>query len=242
MTESSKIRYYTKEEDMYLHETSGKYSTAAQAAHLGRTPQSIRSRMFRLGIQAKNQGYEITLTDLAKTLKVNKSRLIYWMKAYNLPTSKRGKFRKVNPDKFWEWATEHQHLYGWHQLSKNALPIEPDWVEPLRLIDQKNKKVGLIRPWNEWEDSVLEEGIQEGFTKEHIALKLNRTPNSVSKRRTYLMIKQPFAPSINRRLSNSDKQLVHELIKEGVPFEEISRRTGVKNYTISYQAKKLRES
>lgn len=173
----SKGRKWTQEETNYLVEKCDRVNLKTIAKKLGRSYASVLLKMQRLGLTASGETDRISLTEFSEASGISYHRLLYWINTKEFPARKIGKYYKVNPVKFWEWAFLNKHLINWKSFNKNAILPQPQWLN-----DQKG--ISAYKYWTEEEDKTLKKLILYGYTYEELTNKLGRTHGSI-KRRIY---------------------------------------------------------
>ncbi|WP_100332356.1 Myb-like DNA-binding domain-containing protein [Bacillus xiapuensis] len=181
---------WNTEEVEYLKENVGFHNLAKMADKLGRSFESVRIKMHRIGLSnTKSQTGLITAGELAKILQVDRNTVKWWMKKYGLPckkkvTRKSKQFYFIDPRTFWEWASGHKEKVVFSRIPPHALPPEPDWVTQERRKETFHQlcKQRPYKPWTTKEDQKLIELRQKGLTYAEIGEQMNRTANSVIRR------------------------------------------------------------
>lgn len=197
--ENRTARRWSKEEDEYLKEYFGVYSTPTIAKHLDRTVNAVVSRaytIFKTRNKASIQGY-YTATELNEALGVNASACGNWIHKRNLPAIKYGKERikstkqsqtyrtayfAIDLSEFWNWLKENKKTayIKTENVNLDALSYIPDWF----MEDYKNKKIyGRKKFWSEEETkALLDMSYKENKSIREIAKILDRTMISVRKK------------------------------------------------------------
>lgn len=233
-------KQWTQEEYDLLAEEWGMFSIETIAAHLGRSPASIKIKasklnlgahvrssplislnvlLTELGLSKNGSGYSWNLKKLEEAgLKIHKHRV------------QNQSFRMVDIAEFWEFAEKNRHLFDFSKLEENVLGAEPKWVKTKRREDFQRRCA--VKPshtkWTEAEEKELLRLLRmHRYTYPEIAERLHRSEGSITRRMQDLGLKE--------RPVNADKQspwtaeqlrTITEMIKSGSNYENMSRAIG----------------
>lgn len=183
---------WTVEDERYLEENIGTVTFNTIAKSLGKTTGAVITKAEKLGISnTKVACGLITINELSNILCVEWKVLKGWIDQYDLP-AKRRNFREykrnkrcfyyIDIEEFWKWASLNKDLINWFPLERQALPLEPEWVEERRKSDYY-KWITRRRYWTPEEDSKLwSMYYDQGITQKEIANTLLRTERAIEKR------------------------------------------------------------
>ncbi|MDQ0214919.1 DNA-binding transcriptional MerR regulator [Oikeobacillus pervagus] len=183
-------KQWNLDEIEYLEENIGFYKVSTIAEKMGRTYESVRIKMNRLGIaNTKQQTGLVTIGELANILKVERNTVKWWTQKHGLPyrkkiTKKSKIFYFIDPTKFWTWAEKNKSKIQFLNIEPQSLPPEPDWVAEERR-NEREKKVRKKRVYQQWttkEDQTLLELRNEGLTYAEIGEIMDRSVNSIVRR------------------------------------------------------------
>jgi transposase-like protein len=180
-------KQWTDEEVEFLKENVGKYKLPTLASMLGRTEDSVLSKMKRLGISnTKEQVGLCTIGELARLLGVDRKIVQGWVERHGLrvirkvPRSKKH-FYFVDTKDFWNWAKENKEKIDFRKIEPNSIPPEPDWVEQERKKNSICKK-RVYKKWTTKEDRQLQQLVMNGLSYKEIGKILGRSSISVERR------------------------------------------------------------
>lgn len=179
---------WTIEEIEYLKENIGfrKISTIAQA--LGRSYESVRVKMNRLGLSnTKSQIGLVTIGEISKILKVERNTVKGWVERYNLPCTKKVTrdskiFYFIDSSDFWKWAEIHKEKVQFSNIDSQVLLPEPDWVAKERQRDKQTVKKKGYKYWTTKEDQRLLDLRKQGLTYFEVGQRMNRSSISIERR------------------------------------------------------------
>lgn len=181
-------RAWNAEEIDYLKDHIGFYKMTTIAETMGRSLESIRVKMNRLGLSnTKLQTGLLTIGELAKLLKVDRNTIKWWIQKYDLPYKKKvtresKSFYLIDSSDFWKWAKLHKNKVQFSNIDSRALLPEPEWVEEERRKDQQVVKKKVYKFWTTKEDQRLLQFRKEGLTYVEIGKRMDRSSISVERR------------------------------------------------------------
>ncbi|PLR76909.1 hypothetical protein CU633_13470 [Bacillus sp. V3-13] len=147
---------WTTEEVDYLKVSVGNKKVPVIANQLRRTEKAVIAKMKRLGIsQTKSHTGMLTMNELAKHLHVDPNTVKNWIDNHHLKSSVKitrttRKFTFINPEDFWEWASEHKSKINFQKIDAHAILPEPKWVENER---KKKREFCLLQKVDNQRDS-----------------------------------------------------------------------------------------
>lgn len=182
-------RLWTPEEVQILYDFAGTMSYEAIAKKVKRTAWAVERKYEKLGYanQKENLG-ALSKNMLAEILKVDHKVIARWHENYGLPiqhrdikSAKNKKYKTwfIFAEEFWAWAEQHKDLVNFARIEPKTLLPEPAWVD-----EERKKHVAKHKSqWTSEEDEILlHMYYKQGIPQKQIALRLNRTVNSIESR------------------------------------------------------------
>ncbi|WP_017756815.1 helix-turn-helix domain-containing protein [Calidifontibacillus oryziterrae] len=173
----------------YLKEYIGSQKITMIAESMGRSYESVRVKMNRLGMSnTKAQTGLLTIGELAKLLKVERNTVKGWVERHGLScvkkiTRRSKAFYLINPKDFWKWAEKHKDKVQFSNIEPRVIIPEPAWVEDERQKDQFVCKKRVYKYWTTMEDRLLLElRNNKNLSFAEIGQKMNRSSVSVARR------------------------------------------------------------
>lgn len=179
---------WNNEEIEYLKEHIGFRKISIIAQNMGRSYESVRIKMNRLGMSnTKSQTGLVTMGELAKLLKVERNTIKGWVERHGLSCMKKitrnsKRFYLIHPSDFWKWAETHKEKVQFSNIDSQVLLPEPEWVDEERRKDRQIVKKKVYKNWTTKEDQRLLELRKKGLTYAEVGLRMNRSSISVERR------------------------------------------------------------
>ena len=179
---------WNTEEIEYLKEHIGAHKLAIIASNMGRSYESVRIKMNRLGMSnTKSQTGLVTMGELAKLLKVERNTVKGWVERHGLPCMKKvtrnsKRFYFIHPSDFWKWAEIHKEKVQFSNIDSQVLLPEPAWVDMERRKDKQIVKKKGYQYWTMKQDHRLLELRKKGLTYSEIGERMNRSSISIERR------------------------------------------------------------
>lgn len=86
---------------------------------------------------------------------------------------------KIDLDDFWEWAEKNQDVITFKNFEKNALGIEPEWVDKKRAIDRKTPQKKFTH-WTKEEERLLISKAKSGrYNLFELSVEFNRSEAAI---------------------------------------------------------------
>ena len=187
---------WSTEELEFLEDKWGLYSIRRIAKALNRTEVAVTNKAERLKLGGAYESYLTTL-EIGNMFGVHRRTVLhYWIKRYGLKARSNSlrtqKIYRVTLDDLALWAKNNQDKWDSRNLEEYALGEEFDWLIAKRKLDKLNNiKTG---DWSLKDYNLLIKLSDEGVSLKEIAKILNRTYNSVRrKRQQYLDSKKEAA-------------------------------------------------
>ena len=225
----AKGRRWTTEEDEFLIEKWGVNSLKFIAKKLNRTVKAVRVRATRLELGEFHKSGELLMfTELVEALGYS-----YVEEVFNKFT-KRGcpikyvlydkkRYRKINIEKFWEWAENNQDVVNFSKFEKNSLGKEPSWVDEKRKIDKMNYANSRVL-WNKEQERLLIAKAKSGkYTLRDLAIEFNRSEQSI-RRKLFDLGENPIKKQRKKiRYSKEEELKILEMKEKGFDCSIIAR-------------------
>ena len=228
---------WTPEDEDLLQEDWGTCSVKTIAGNLGRTVASVQRRASELGLgRAVDNSTMILFADLIRELKMPKLNTrqmkVLLDAGFPMRTFRANErfFKMVDIEEFWEFAEANPHFFDFSKLEKNALGMEPWWVQDARKTYMQHNAIARKRnkEWTNDEDKELVRLINTNLSLLEIAKRLGRTEAGVHRRLYTLCISVP-KKSKHVYWKENDIQFLKKLILEGKTYElmgfEMNRTT-----------------
>lgn len=230
-------RPWTAAEETYLMEKWGQISIPAIAKNLKRTVHAIKNRASRLHLGPALMGGDyVTFNQLMLALTGGAHSYTYqkesWVKKRGLPIHTKkvveNSFKVVYLDEFWEWAEKNRSFIDFSKMEPLALGAEPDWVAQQRKIDMISYANQRKDPWTQQEDQRLAYLLkQHKYTYAEVSRELHRSAGAIQRRCRDLDLKErPVRESPNNPWSDTDLQLMAEMIRQGCSYTMIGDACG----------------
>lgn len=229
---------WSQSEIEYLSEQWGTKSILAISKKLGRSPNAIKLKAYKLKLGSfLNSGDYVSLNQIYAILGMlggGEWRNRNWIERYDFPVRYRrvenNRFRVVYIEDFWEWAFAHQSRMDFTRLEENSLGAEPEWVKKKRKADFEKlfaiSKSATSAKWTPAEDEKLLSMLKAyKYTTEEIAQSLLRSESAVIRRIS--TIKTPYRPLRNDShatpWTEEEKATVVTMIKNHSNYPAISK-------------------
>lgn len=245
------MRKWTNEELKYLESSWGNISIPSIANKLNRSVNAVNVKAHKIGLgNFIEQGDYITFHQLINTLGLQPSSqyLEQRLVKLNFPfktkkiISKRIKI--VYLDEFWKWCKNNKNKISFANFEKNALGLEPEWVDDKRKADAINptKRNGK-RLWTKEDEKLLIQLTKScKYTYRDLAKRFNRTENAI-KRKLY-DLKVPYRPvPLNNHIkwTKEENTKMLELYNKGFDTHYIATVLGKTQLSISDRLKRYLE-
>nr|WP_319488497.1 hypothetical protein [uncultured Caproiciproducens sp.] len=227
---------WTKEEYDYLMDNWGKRSLGCIAKHLNRSDNSIKIKVFKLGLGAfLDAGEYITLNQLSIALgrgTVSDYMLTSWVENRGFPIKYKivdtCKFRIVYLTDFWKWAEKNRTFIDFSKVEKNMLGEEPPWVKEQRKADQLKAIQYKKSPWTPKEDVELKRLLKKYcYSYLELSKELGRTSGAIQRRICDLGLKErPIKPDNHIKWESGELEQLAALIKNGVSYALMAEKLG----------------
>lgn len=228
---------WSAEEEVYLEENWGTISAPTMAKNLGRTVESVKIRAGRLGLgRTLVSGDYITYNQLIRVFQGKENaggyQMTSWIKERGFPIHTKRvdttSFRVVYLDEFWTWAEKHRSFLDFSRMEPLALGEEPPWVEQQRKIDAVSFANQRKDPWTPQEEQRLIYLLKKHkYTWAEISKELKRSAGAIQRRCCDLGLKErPLRESPHNPWSDSDRQLMAEMIRQGYSWSMIGEACG----------------
>lgn len=215
---------WTAEEINYLLDKVGTYNVERIAKNLGRTTNSVNSKISKMGInQMTNQPW-ITMSAFIAIMHIGYPKFMRWVNKKDFPSYRPSfsKYRRVEIDKFWKWAKTHTELIDWTKFEPLTLGKEPDWVENVR----KNTRVRKQKDkWTTHEDYLLERMVKNGATYPELNAALQRSDAAIRRRIYDLYLQEPKRTS-PLLYSKEELSYIKKELEKRTPVAMIAKKIG----------------
>lgn len=172
---------WSKEDLEYLEKTYGKAKIKNMARRLNRSQRAITKKAFDLGLKMEYSDDGMPLSEFRRVTNIPKTYLETLIQKHNLPSRLIGPYRKIYPNRFWEWAKENQEKINWGSFPESAIGQEPRWVSKARQGTHTLRNKG--KPWSKLEDQRLEILLKENkYSHAELAEKFGRTTMAIDTR------------------------------------------------------------
>ncbi len=228
------MKNWTAEEEEYLYERAGDKSIEGIAKHLGRSYDSVISKMNKLGIRASDTDVFITAADLCRTLNISRATFNYWIKSRGLKYRKIGKYLKISPVTFFEWAEANKTSIDWSKVDPLIFGKEPKWVNECRKRD--NRHFNTSRKWTSSDDAQLRFMCQsQRYTYHDICERLDRSHSAVRRRAYDLYIDERPIRTKLKKYTPEEIQKVIKMRENGKTFQECAEAINGNARYLSYR-------
>ena len=222
-------KHWTEEDISYLEDFWGTKSITAIAKGLGRTPNAVKLKAYKIGLgSALASSPRISFNQLVEATGGSyTTRYEVWVEKNGLPTHtqkvKKCSFRMVDIDEFWEWADKHRSLIDFSKIEPLILGEEPEWVENQRKQDYLTNSKCTTKPWTSAEDDKLKYFIsQQKYTYAEISDFLSRTPGAIQRRCLDLGIELRPIKAPSKFWTDEDHKIITQGIKNGESYTVIA--------------------
>ena len=175
----------------YINDNWGIISITKISNYLKRSPYALirYCENHQIGGAYTNSLY-LTLNEVAKILNVDVTTIHkVWIPNFNFPVIKK-KYNvrfvyRVDIDKLLNWCKYNQDRFSTINMEKYALGKEPDW-----LIEKRKRDFNSIPARQEWSEALENQLLQyviKGLSNKEIAIKMNRTDKSISRKKCRLI-------------------------------------------------------
>lgn len=186
--ENYKKRWTTKEDNILI-EQWGIDDIDILQKKLQRTINAIYKRSKVLGLKSPMYENYFTKTNVSKILTIDLKTLNNMDIKFTKKKFKNRTFNVITQDKLLKWLEKNQDKFYAKNIPEYALGIEPNWLIEKR--KNENKSYRQYKNWSSKEDYNLKSLYKAGICIEQIALELNRTTNSITKRLYTLRLREP---------------------------------------------------
>lgn len=242
------IKPYSQEELEYIESNWGAKSINAMAKYLGRTPNGVRQKGYKIGLGDPLLSIDgITINELAKSLGIHYWTIKNWIEKYNFPVHKKivckeQRIKYTTFQEFWRWAEHHKNLINFNRFELNILGKEPYWVDEKRKADSIDlQKKAKKRSWAKEDDIKLINMLKTyRYTYKDLSEHLNRTQSAI-KRRIY-DLKTPYRPvSIDNhnKWTKEEKNKLRELAGKGYGASAIASKLNRSELSIYNKIKEV---
>lgn len=182
---------YSDTDKEYIRRCWGEESINKMSTKLKRSKYALTrySERHRLGGYTMS-GSNFSTSEVASMFGVDPSTILnYWIKKYGLKVSKEIKFKRnivrirIN-DLMW-WCKHNQDKFSTLTLEEYALGKEPVWLKEKRKKDKYS--IPKRQEWTTLAEQKLIEYVMSGMSNVIIAKNMNRTPNSISRKKSRLI-------------------------------------------------------
>ena len=227
---------WTAEEYAQLDEEWGKYTIARIAERHNRSVNAIRVKAFRRHLGAHLYADDrVSVNQIFRAFKVKSyGYLLERMKKAGLQVRYHRvqgcRFKVVDLEHFWKFIEKNQSMLDFSKLEKNALGMEPVWVDSARREDFKRRC--SVKPhnakWTPAEDTELLRLVRmQKYSYAEIGKMLCRTYGGISRRLHDLGVKdRPVKADNHVKWTDDELKTVCDMIKAGSNYENISRAIG----------------
>lgn len=226
------MRYWTKEETIFLEEKWGIISIPTLQKKLNRSRNAIinKARKMKLGRFLYADEYwtfNLLLKELGVTSYSYKTTSWIEKRGFPVKTKKveKSTWKIVYIGDFWNWADKNRHLIDWSRVRKEALGKEPEWLTEIRRNQNEEKKLIRKTVWTKREDKELKRLIEmHKYTYLELSEILKRSSGAIQRRLIDLNIKaRPVKVDNHIKYTNKEKEYIHQFILENRTYEQISR-------------------
>lgn len=179
---------WTEEEKQILREQFGNVDVMTLVQKLKRSPKSITTKAYSLGITARENSELVSAIDVARLFGMNYSRTVikWWIGKYglkakyiNIERCSKRKLIMIDTRDLLEWMKNNQERYTTIHLELNILGSEPNWLKEKRKGDINKRKT---RYWTKEEENRLIMYYRKGISYAEMADKFKRTPLACKKK------------------------------------------------------------
>lgn len=237
-------RFWTQTEIDYLEENWGKLAILVIAKKLGRSEESVKKKVFGLGLGPWRECSEYLSFGqliLAMGLRpdVTKRRLIENGLPIKIKTIRSEPRQFVDVDDFWKWAETHQCLLKFDKFEKGTLGKEPPWVDIKRRSDIRSKGHSKTQ-WTPNQDALLKSLLgAKRYTYAEVSCRLGRSEIAVKERikKLGLTIK-PLRPD-NHTWTEAEVATMLKMRGEHFSYGEVAKVLGVTEIAIRSKMERL---
>ncbi len=230
---------WTQEEKDYLESHWGTTTIPGMSKKLNRPEGGIINMARRLDLGPYFDADEyVTMHQLVLALGYggsdgykNKS----WIENRDFPVKRKRHTKKVIKivylDEFWKWAEQNQSFLDFSRFEKNALGLEPEWVDEKRKRDRTHLQENIKTPWTPQEDAYLKDLLKaHRFTYPELSKRLKRTEGAIQRRICDLKLKERPVKAENHNLWTEQQVItLGTLIKQGCKYEAIHEKISDKS-------------
>lgn len=224
----NKNKHWSKEEIETLETFHGTCSYSKISQMLGRTENSIQTKVIRLGMGSAIDANEyLTVNELSRAIGRHPNTVRIWVLSLGLKgnlkvLAKSRKFYQIKVKDFWKWAKENKDLMAWDKYEINNLPNEPKWVaEEKKKKTDKSKNVKTR--WNENEEVRLIFLYKQSKSLKEIGEELNRSWRSIDGKLVALGIKRKQGQVKWRQ---EETKILFDMRSKGICYREIAEELG----------------
>lgn len=237
-----KNKTWSKEEEEYLRENWGTLSVKTIAKNLDRTENAVVVRKCRLGIGSFLEcGEYVTWNQFLKAIGISGGsgyKNISWINNREFPIHYKkvykNRFKIVYLEEWWIWAEKNKDILDFSKFEENMLGSEPKWVKVKRRHDIERSRKYITTPWTKAEDEKLIRLVhKQKHTYDELSKMLRRTNGAISKRLSYLNIKdRPIKADNHIPWRSEEYKKLGKLIKLGYGYDLISEEIGKSSKSI----------
>lgn len=253
-------KMWTAEEYDQLSDEWGQYSIKTIAERHNRSPNAIKIKAQRRSLgQHLLADDRVSINQIFSAFKVQSytyllGRMVKAGLKIHYHKIDKARYKVIKIEEFWEFIEKHRSMLDFSKLEKNALGIEPSWVEAVRREDFKRRC--SVKPkncqWTQAEDAELLRLVQmQRYSYSEIAHLLHRSCGAVSRRLHDLGVKdRPLKADNHVKWTDAELKTMSDMIKAGSNYENIGRAIGrsakavqgrVYNMYLTEQLDKVRE-
>ena len=174
---------WTQKEEEYLYNNLSAKSYAEIGKTLHRSPEAVRNYAIRKQYR-KFEGI-LTLSELSRIFDLDLHYIRrYWIDKHSMPVQKRSiggrMYYSINPDRFWEWVSEHRNIISLQKYEQGSIMPEPANLSELMDTTRKVAK-NHHRPMTTKErERICYEHNTNGLSIKSLARKYGRSENAIA--------------------------------------------------------------
>lgn len=204
---------YTEDDLNYLYDVWGELTLNAIAKHLGRTVKGVISIAEKVGLG----GYLYTETYLttgqaADIIGVDYTTIIYWIKKDLIKARLRKIYKKkiylIDPQDFKNFLKNNQDKWSYSKLNNTIFNENEQWLQEKRLKERDNIFFNTGSHWTVKQENELIDLIGEGYSCREISFILNRTYESIRRKRDQLINEGKLARNTKLIKDKEDKEFI----------------------------------
>lgn len=239
------MKKWTQEEIDYLMEKWGTISIKGIAKKINRTENAIASKAKKIGLESCYRASgDLSANEVAKILNIDPHTIIdYWIPKYKLRAEKRILIQQecyfINLDTLTKWLKNNQDKWDSRRVELYALGTEPQWLKEKRNKDQTIPE-RRFQKWTKKEDDMLISYINIGKEHKEIALIMNRSIRSITRRVSRLKDKKLIYKNICIPWTEEEDKILLRMDAEGKIDKEIAWELGRDVYHVIDHRRTLR--